>query len=251
MSSAKPNVIRYPGSMVGTQVIAAQDAGGVDLHLFDEPGGDVHLPAETVAKLFSLGLRTPADENDSVTVPLGELDLHDERTRFMVGEQVIPHEVGLDAVARGVVAALVAAQAARDDSQGEAPPPSVRASAQEAGTEPLASPDAGPGTGAATSGDDEPRLCWVEVDEDASELGDVLDRTVETGEHIVVSRNGTPIAVLVPFDWYRATREQQARLEVAHWAAWKGGAWDPESYAANAVGADSSHREVHRDHGQS
>jgi prevent-host-death family protein len=43
--------------------------------------------------------------------------------------------------------------------------------------------------------------------ETRKQLAHLLDDAVFNGEHIEITRHGTPVAVLVPVDWYERAKE--------------------------------------------
>ena len=50
---------------------------------------------------------------------------------------------------------------------------------------------------------------------------DALMAAVENeGVHVCITRDEYPVAVLMPWEHYRAAREGLARLELAYWHAW-------------------------------
>jgi prevent-host-death family protein len=46
------------------------------------------------------------------------------------------------------------------------------------------------------------------VEEARRKLGDVVNRALIAGERTVITRNGTPAAVVVPVEWYLMVKQE-------------------------------------------
>lgn len=174
------------------------DGAAVTLRWFADASSSELGPLE-LAALLAVGMVT-TDEADEDLVPIAEIE--HQGFRFLVGEAELDPAVGWDAIERGL---RVAAEAALEDHEAD----TVRDEPTDAA---------------------EPRVAAVTYDEALAGLEDLVDRVAETGEHVVVTRDGEAIAALVPFEWYRATRERLSELDAAYWAAMKGGVWRPDQY---------------------
>jgi antitoxin YefM len=74
---------------------------------------------------------------------------------------------------------------------------------------------------------------YVPVREFRTRLSELLDEVADRREHVLVTRNGRPAAVLVPVDEYQALEESAEILS------------DPDALAAIEAGlADLAHGEV-------
>ncbi len=226
--------VRRPAGTAPLAIELGQDAS-VSLHVFGETPASTFGP-DQIAALFEVGLAT-AEEDENMLVPVGELELAD--VRFLVGAVELDPAVGMAAVERGLREAIRRWLRHRADSPQEpepGPPAAGPVVADTATVETAVDTDkagASEYVGPAVPPDGpEPTVVMISTEQWLESPLELVDRVVGTGEHLVVTREGEPVAVLVPFEYYRATRERLAKLDSAYWAAWKGGTWQPDPYVS-------------------
>jgi len=51
----------------------------------------------------------------------------------------------------------------------------------------------------------------ISVSEVRAEIAEYLNRAIYAGEHIVITRHGKPVAVLIPYEEYKFSTETEER----------------------------------------
>ena len=78
-----------------------------------------------------------------------------------------------------------------------------------------------------------PPVMSVTVEEASRDFDALLEAVTSKGTHVTITRDEIPVAVIVPWAWYRRTQERLARYDVAYWASWSDvGDFDDDTYAS-------------------
>ena len=77
-----------------------------------------------------------------------------------------------------------------------------------------------------------PPVINVTVEEFTRDLDALLEAVTSKGTHVTITREEIPVAVIVPWAYYRRTEERLARYDVAYWSSWTdAGDFDDNAYA--------------------
>lgn len=77
-----------------------------------------------------------------------------------------------------------------------------------------------------------PPVYSVTAEEFTRDVDGVLEAVTTKGAHVTITREEVPVAVILPWAYYRRTEERLARYDVAYWASWtEDGTFDDDAYA--------------------
>ena len=78
-----------------------------------------------------------------------------------------------------------------------------------------------------------PPTVSVTVEAATRDFDALLAAVTSKGTHVTITRDEIPVAVIVPWAWYRRGQERLARYDVAYWASWSdAGDFDDDAYAS-------------------
>lgn len=178
---------------------------------FDGEEPDV-LDPDTVTGLFQAGLhaaprRRPGKSDGSARMVL------DGEARFMVGSWDLGRKGGLKVVGRGLTYVLGVV----DDAD--------TARTTHAVAEPVPEP-------ASSAERQTPPALSMSIAELAESFDEAVAHVLAGGRVTITEHEQPAAAVLVSWRWYCQQQELLARLDAAQWAAWEGGAFSADTYAA-------------------
>ena len=77
-----------------------------------------------------------------------------------------------------------------------------------------------------------PPVITVTEEELARDVDALLEAVTSKGTHVRITCEDVPVAVIVPWAYYRRAEERLARYDVAYWSSWSdNGTFDDSAYA--------------------
>ena len=77
-----------------------------------------------------------------------------------------------------------------------------------------------------------PPVITVTEEELARDTDALLEAVTSKGAHVTITCEEVPVAVIVPWAYYRRAEERLARYDVAYWSSWSdNGTFDDSAYA--------------------